>query len=96
MTADVNGRRSRGGQKKGWGDIIQQDMKSIWLKKDTLLIERSGEEGSEWLTPPREGSIQPGRKKNMLHFNMPKLHYCIRSSINTNKTYIWIAKYIAF
>ena len=32
--AEVNGRRSRGRQKKRWGDIIQQDMKSLRLKKE--------------------------------------------------------------
>ena len=34
MTAEVNGRRSRGQQKKRWGDITQQDMKSLRLKKE--------------------------------------------------------------
>jgi len=34
MTAEVNGRRSRGQQKKRRGDIIQQDMKSLRLKKE--------------------------------------------------------------
>src|SRR6218665_1834310 len=34
MTAEVNGRHSRGQQKKRWGDIIQQDMKSLRLKKE--------------------------------------------------------------
>jgi len=29
MTAVVNGRRSQGWQKKWWGDMIQQDMKSL-------------------------------------------------------------------
>jgi len=29
MTAEVNGRRSRGRQKKRFGDMIQQDMKNI-------------------------------------------------------------------
>jgi len=33
MTAEVNGRRRRGRQKKRWGDMIQQDMKSLPLKK---------------------------------------------------------------
>jgi len=34
MMAEVNGRRSRGRQKKRWGDIMQQDMKSLRLKKE--------------------------------------------------------------
>jgi len=33
MSAEVNGRRSRGRQKR-WGDTIQQDMKSLQLKKE--------------------------------------------------------------
>ena len=32
MTAEVNGRRSRGRQMKRRGDIVQQDMKSLRLK----------------------------------------------------------------
>src|SRR6218665_821150 len=34
MTAEVNGRCSRGRQKKRWEDTIQQDMKSLRLKKE--------------------------------------------------------------
>jgi len=34
MTAEVNGYHSRGRQKKRWGDMIQQDMKSFRLKKE--------------------------------------------------------------
>ena len=34
MTAEVTGRRSRGRQKKRWGDMIQQDLKSLRLKKE--------------------------------------------------------------
>ena len=34
MTSEVNGLRSRGRQKKLWGDMIQQDMKSLRLKEE--------------------------------------------------------------
>jgi|SRR6218665_1502843 len=34
MKAEVNGPHSRGRQKKRWGDIIQQDMKSLRLKTE--------------------------------------------------------------
>ena len=34
VTAEVNGRCSRGQQKKRWGDIIHQDMMSLRLKKE--------------------------------------------------------------
>src|SRR6218665_3799823 len=34
MMAEVNGRRSRGRQKNRWGDMMQQDMKSLRSKKE--------------------------------------------------------------
>jgi len=34
IMAEVNGRRSPGRQKKRWGDMIQQDMKLLRLKKE--------------------------------------------------------------
>jgi len=34
MTAEVNGRRSRGRQKKRWGDMMQLDKKYLRLKKE--------------------------------------------------------------
>ena len=34
MTAEVNGRHSRGRQKKRWGDMIQQGKKSLRLKRE--------------------------------------------------------------
>ena len=40
MTAEVNGSRSRGQLKKRWGDIIQQDMKSLRLKKEHTVYVR--------------------------------------------------------
>ena len=46
MTAEVNGRRSQGRQKKRCGDMIQ-DMKSLRLKNEHMVTERSGEEGSQ-------------------------------------------------
>jgi len=55
MTAEVNRRRSRGRQRKRWGDVIQEDMKLFQLKKEDIGDRRSGEEGSVWLNPPLGG-----------------------------------------
>jgi len=58
ITAEVNGRRSRGRQKKRWGDITQQDMKSLRLKKEHAADRK------KWRGRIRvaEGLIQAGRK----------------------------------
>jgi len=55
MTADVKGRRSQGRQKKRWGDIIQQDMKSLRLKK-----EHTGDR-KKWRGRIRAADLSPGR-----------------------------------
>src|SRR6218665_850401 len=62
INAEVYGRRSRGRQKKRWRDKIQEDLKTMKLKK-TLMIETSGEGGSAWLTPPL-GGINSSLKEN--------------------------------
>jgi len=38
IMAEANGRRSRGRQKKRWGDMIQQDMKLLRLQKEDTLV----------------------------------------------------------
>src|SRR6218665_398613 len=59
-TAEVNGRRSRGRQKKRWGDITQQDMKSRRLKEEHTA-DRKKLRGRIQVADC-EGLIQAGRR----------------------------------
>jgi len=50
-------------------------MKSLRIKKEhsLLVIERSGEEGSEWLTSPCEGLIQTRRRLYRVQYKRHEL-----------------------
>jgi len=63
MTVEVNGRRSRGRQKKRLGDMIQQDMKSLGSKKE----HRPTGDRKKWgakirVADPSLGGINSSRK----------------------------------
>jgi len=55
-------RRSRGRQKKRWGDMIQQDMKSLRLKKEDTG-DRKKWCGRIQVTDPSLGEINSSRKE---------------------------------
>jgi len=61
MTAEVNGRRSRGRQKRR-GDIILEDMKSLRLKKEHTADRKKSTVKIRVADIPSEGLIQAGRR----------------------------------
>ena len=72
MRAEVNWRHCRGWQKKRWGDIIQQDMKSIRLKKEHTWWPKEVEKTDQSGWPlPCQGLIQARRRHR---------HFCQCSS----------------
>ena len=73
MSAEVNGCYNRGRQKKWWGYMKQQDIKSLWLKKEHQLQLPSAHTGDwrKWrgrirvADPTPLGGIHSSRKEEI-------------------------------
>jgi len=62
MTAEVNGRRGWWWQKKRWGDMIQQDINSLRLKKEQTGDQKKWGGRIQVADRHWEGLIQAGRR----------------------------------
>src|SRR6218665_3298758 len=76
LTAEVNRRRSRGRQKKRWGDTIQQDMTLLRLKKEDTG-DRKKSRGRNHVVDPcqRWTGVSKAARENVQ--NGPKLNVTV-------------------
>ena len=78
MTAEVNGCRCLGRQKKRWGDMMQQDQKSLRLKKEHTGYRR------KWRRRIRVPDLSPERDSSWPEGDIPgKRSHCYNTSFES-------------